>query len=131
MNSTSLCSLAGRYENPTPTWFLAPIDCLKIPALYSGMINRFFCLRRRRSAPGRRTWRSILLLPLLITTCQGSTGSVVCAGADQPLGGEPGAAAGGAVQAALLHGLPPGRGAAQPQGKRVLLVFFSVSVEQR
>ncbi len=29
MNSASLCSLAGRYDNPIPTWFLAPIDCLK------------------------------------------------------------------------------------------------------
>jgi hypothetical protein len=28
-----LCSLAGRYDNPIPTRFLAPIDCLKIPAL--------------------------------------------------------------------------------------------------
>jgi hypothetical protein len=27
------CSLAGRYYNPIPTRFLAPIDCLKIPAL--------------------------------------------------------------------------------------------------
>jgi hypothetical protein len=26
-------SLAGRYDNPIPTRFLAPIDCLKIPAL--------------------------------------------------------------------------------------------------
>jgi hypothetical protein len=32
MNSVSLCSLAGRYDNPIPTRFLAPIDCLKIPA---------------------------------------------------------------------------------------------------
>ncbi len=31
--SASLCSLAGRYANPIPTRFLAPIDCLKIPAL--------------------------------------------------------------------------------------------------
>ena len=30
MNSASLCSLAGRY--PIPTRFLAPIDCLQIPA---------------------------------------------------------------------------------------------------
>ncbi len=30
----SLCSLAGRYDNPIPTRFLAPIDYLKIPALY-------------------------------------------------------------------------------------------------
>jgi hypothetical protein len=32
INSTSLCSLPGRYDNPIPTRFLAPIDCLKIPA---------------------------------------------------------------------------------------------------
>ncbi len=32
MNSASLCSLAGRYNNPIPTRFLAPIGCLKIPA---------------------------------------------------------------------------------------------------
>ncbi len=32
MNSASLCSLAGRYDNPIPPRFLAPIDCLKIPA---------------------------------------------------------------------------------------------------
>jgi hypothetical protein len=31
-NSVSLCSLAGRYDNPIPTRFLAPIDCLIIPA---------------------------------------------------------------------------------------------------
>ena len=33
MNSASLCSLAGRYENPIPPQCLAPIDFLKIPAL--------------------------------------------------------------------------------------------------
>jgi hypothetical protein len=33
MNSASLCSLAGRYDNPLPHRFLAPIDSLKIPAL--------------------------------------------------------------------------------------------------
>jgi len=32
MNSASLCSLAGRYDNPIPTQFLA-LDSLKIPAL--------------------------------------------------------------------------------------------------
>ncbi len=32
-NAARLCSsLAGRYDNPIPTRFLAPIDCLKIPA---------------------------------------------------------------------------------------------------
>jgi hypothetical protein len=33
MKSANLCSLAGRYDNPVPIRFLAPIDCLKIPAL--------------------------------------------------------------------------------------------------
>ncbi len=34
MNSASLiCSLAGRYDNPIPPRFLAPMDFLKIPAL--------------------------------------------------------------------------------------------------
>ncbi len=35
INSASLCSPAGRYDNPIPTRFLAPIECLKIPALIS------------------------------------------------------------------------------------------------
>jgi hypothetical protein len=33
MNSANLCSLAGRYDTPLPTRFIAPIDCLKISAL--------------------------------------------------------------------------------------------------
>ncbi len=32
-NSARLCSLAGRYDNHISSRFLAPIDCLKIPAL--------------------------------------------------------------------------------------------------
>jgi hypothetical protein len=32
INSASLCSLAGRYDNPIPTKCLAPIDFLKISA---------------------------------------------------------------------------------------------------
>ncbi len=32
MNSAILSGLAGRYDNPIPTWFLAPIDFLTIPA---------------------------------------------------------------------------------------------------
>ncbi len=31
MNSASLCSLTGRYDNPIPTRFLAPIFQLRIP----------------------------------------------------------------------------------------------------
>jgi hypothetical protein len=33
INSASLCCLACRYDIPIPTRFLAPINCLKIPAL--------------------------------------------------------------------------------------------------
>ncbi len=33
IDSASLCSLVDQYGNPIPTWFLAPIDSLKIPAL--------------------------------------------------------------------------------------------------
>jgi hypothetical protein len=43
MNSASLCNLAGRYDNPIPPRFLAPIDFLKIPAL------RSFCSNMNRS----------------------------------------------------------------------------------
>jgi hypothetical protein len=32
IGSAGLCSLAGRYGNPIPTWFLATIDCSKFPA---------------------------------------------------------------------------------------------------
>ncbi len=32
INSISMCSLACRYDNPIPIRFLAPVDCLKIPA---------------------------------------------------------------------------------------------------
>jgi hypothetical protein len=31
-NSASLCSLAGRYDDPIPPQFTAPIDFLKFPA---------------------------------------------------------------------------------------------------
>jgi hypothetical protein len=33
IDSASICSLAGRYDNPNPTRFLAPVDCSKILAL--------------------------------------------------------------------------------------------------
>jgi hypothetical protein len=42
MNSAILCSLAGRYDNPLPPQFLAPIDSLKISALHTlAWRNRF------------------------------------------------------------------------------------------
>jgi hypothetical protein len=46
MNSASLCSLAGRYDNPIPPRFLAPIDFLKIPALSFG---EYFHIGRKDS----------------------------------------------------------------------------------
>ncbi len=33
MNSASLCSMAGGYDNPIPTWLIVPIHCSKILAL--------------------------------------------------------------------------------------------------
>jgi hypothetical protein len=32
IDSASLCSLAGRHDNPIPTRFLVPIDFLQMPA---------------------------------------------------------------------------------------------------
>ncbi len=39
IDSASLCSLEGRYDNPIFTRFLAPIDCSKMPALLSVSVN--------------------------------------------------------------------------------------------
>ncbi len=66
MNSTSLCSLAGRYDNPIPSRFLAPIDCLKIPALYDNPIPAWFlapldCLKIPALASGRPPLFSLIL----------------------------------------------------------------------
>jgi hypothetical protein len=46
-NSARLCTIAGQYDNSIPTLFLAPIDCLKIPALDCQLDTAFhpiFCL---------------------------------------------------------------------------------------
>jgi hypothetical protein len=40
INSASLCSLTGRYDNPIPPRFLSPIDSSKIPALAIFTIER-------------------------------------------------------------------------------------------
>jgi len=50
IDSASLCSLAGRYDNPIPTHFLAPVDCSKIPALISdgGRFKPAFAERDKR-----------------------------------------------------------------------------------
>jgi hypothetical protein len=42
-NSASLCSLTGRYVNPIPPRFLAPIDSLKIPAQNKQMRETVHC----------------------------------------------------------------------------------------
>jgi hypothetical protein len=50
MNSASLCSLAGRYDNPIPTWFLAPTDCLKNPAQISFINAQSWAYIQRRDS---------------------------------------------------------------------------------
>ncbi len=45
MNSASLCSLAGRYDNPVPLRYLGPIISLKIPAQEIQSVMLVFRLR--------------------------------------------------------------------------------------
>ena len=49
IDSASLCSLAGQYDNPLPPRFLAPIDSLKIPAL----VGQVLCIHRTVSLEWR------------------------------------------------------------------------------
>jgi hypothetical protein len=49
MNSASLCSLAGQYDNPIPTRFQAPVDCLKIPVQTLRFDEN--CLAAQKSLP--------------------------------------------------------------------------------
>ncbi len=53
-NSARLCSLAGQNNNPIPTRFLAPIDCLKIPAQFE---QRWHRRRRVQSQFGSNSFR--------------------------------------------------------------------------
>ncbi len=46
LKSLKIRALAGRYDNPIPTRFLAPIDCLKIPAQHSGSVCTSMCILR-------------------------------------------------------------------------------------
>ncbi len=66
INSARLCSLAGQYDNPIPTRFLATIDCLKIPALSTGSYISLVLLRKewigwRNSSGGGRyiEWKRV------------------------------------------------------------------------
>ncbi len=69
IDSASLCSLAGRYDNPIPSF--PPPDCSKVPSLDSAMDWRIInlCWRRgewvgrgRLGSPARRE-REVLLVP--------------------------------------------------------------------
>ncbi len=71
--STSLCSLASRYDNPIPTQCLAPIDFLKIPALYTLPRGNLLLLQtlwfhtrgQLSSTPHNHWWRPLhMLLPI-------------------------------------------------------------------
>jgi hypothetical protein len=46
IDSASLCSLAGRYDNPIPTQFLASIDCSKIPAQHTAAVGDNYTICR-------------------------------------------------------------------------------------
>ncbi len=61
MNSASLCCLAGRYYNPIPTRFLAPIDCFKIPALFQHILQE------------PRQWRNIAKVTKLFSKYEQNT----------------------------------------------------------
>jgi hypothetical protein len=73
MKSASLCSLAGRYDNPIPPRLLAPIDCLKIPALATqpGGIDSL------ESILGLLKSLKILALYLLVRIVQYSMGKLI------------------------------------------------------
>ncbi len=60
MNSVSLSSLAGRYENPIPPRCLAPIDFLKIPA--QPKLGSFH--RSSLKEVSRRLFRKIRMSPI-------------------------------------------------------------------
>ncbi len=64
INSTSLCSLAGRYDNPItiPPRFLAPIDFLKILALFWSRNSNVPCFHISNSPALRYTQLQVLNL---------------------------------------------------------------------
>jgi hypothetical protein len=90
MNSASICSLAGRYDNPIPTQFLAPIDCLKIPALAdqlllipatdNNLVTQPFKARRKNSslpdAVGDELWNIVSGVMMMSPCYSTSTGLV-------------------------------------------------------
>jgi hypothetical protein len=65
IDSASLCSLAGQYDNTIPARFLAPIDYSKVPAQVAGIWARI-CKRLR--SPGIDSKESI---PPAYVACAG------------------------------------------------------------
>jgi hypothetical protein len=56
INSASICSLAGRYDNPIPTRCLAPIDFFKIPA--QNVFQKLSRTEQRREGVAAYLWLS-------------------------------------------------------------------------
>jgi hypothetical protein len=75
MNSASLCSLAGRCDNPLPPRFLAPIASLKIPARY---VQYSLCLVLSHPCSLHSTFFfAVLPLRLFLYTASGSLSLVL------------------------------------------------------
>jgi hypothetical protein len=55
INTASIYSLAGQHDKPIPTWFLAPKDCLKIPAQESRNLKKKF----KNSIESWMYWKAI------------------------------------------------------------------------
>ncbi len=78
INSASLCSLAGRYDNPIPPRFLTPIRFLKIPAQGTDKSLSFSALQALYSSDLTASYHSHDLYNTLtdsigiLTTCTGT-----------------------------------------------------------
>ncbi len=70
MNSASLCSLMGRYDNPVPIRFLAPIDCFK----NSSSVHRMLVAERQLSEVEEKPFTSSLNM------CPAAAGEMVGGG---------------------------------------------------
>ncbi len=58
IDSATLCSLVGRYDNPIPTRFLVPNNCSKVPAQYYEILSRswvFLIVKKKRSLRIRKS----------------------------------------------------------------------------
>ncbi len=65
IDNASLCSLAGRYDNPIPTRLLAHIECSKIPALSTAISSVYRGrIQRKTWCMEHYTWDDLNLMPL-------------------------------------------------------------------